>query len=105
MDTDVETVPGTKLDYEEINLPRPPIGCWSFGIVYSGEWRTVDVAVKVMKTDLIGLAEMLPSFTQDVSIMEHIPCPYIVNFIRSVSTPDTLCLVTNYCASGRCGNS
>ncbi|ELP92273.1 serine-threonine protein kinase, putative [Entamoeba invadens IP1] len=93
----VESALSTKLDYEEIHLQHPPIGGGTFGIVYRAEWRRVDVAVKVMKTDLVGLAELLPNFMQEAEMMERIRCPYIVNFIGSVVTTDTLCLVTEFC--------
>ncbi|GAB1225178.1 hypothetical protein ENUP19_0246G0002 [Entamoeba nuttalli] len=96
----VESALSTKLDYEEIHLQHPPIGGGTFGIVYRAEWRRVDVAVKVMKTDLVGLAELLPNFMQEAEMMERIRCPYIVNFIGSVATADTLCLVTEFCPLG-----
>ncbi|GAB1227986.1 hypothetical protein ENUP19_0367G0019 [Entamoeba nuttalli] len=96
----VESALSTKLDYEEIHLQHPPIGGGTFGIVYRADWRRVDVAVKVMKTDLVGLAELLPNFSQEAEMMERIRCPYIVNFIGSVTTPDTLCLVTEFCPLG-----
>ncbi|KAL7713493.1 Serine-threonine protein kinase [Entamoeba marina] len=96
----VESALSTKLDYEEIHLQHPPIGGGTFGIVYRAEWRRVDVAAKVMKTDLVGLAELLPNFMQEAEMMERIRCPYIVNFIGSVVTADTLCLVTEFCPLG-----
>ncbi|EDR23274.1 serine-threonine protein kinase, putative [Entamoeba dispar SAW760] len=96
----VESALSTKLDYEEIHLQHPPIGGGTFGIVYRADWRRVDVAVKVMKTDLVGLAELLPNFSQEAEMMERIRCPYIVNFIGSVVTADTLCLVTEFCPLG-----
>ncbi|EAL46614.1 protein tyrosine kinase domain-containing protein [Entamoeba histolytica] len=96
----VESALSTKLDYEEIHLQHPPIGGGTFGIVYRAEWRGVDVAVKVMKTDLVGLGELLPNFMQEAEMMERIRCPYIVNFIGSVVTADTLCLVTEFCPLG-----
>ncbi|EDR29389.1 serine-threonine protein kinase, putative [Entamoeba dispar SAW760] len=96
----VESALSTKLDYEEIHLQHPPIGGGTFGIVYRAEWRMVDVAVKVMKTDLVDLGELLPNFMQEAEMMERIRCPYIVNFIGSVATADTLCLVTEFCPLG-----
>ncbi|KAL7714997.1 Protein tyrosine kinase domain containing protein [Entamoeba marina] len=95
-----ESALSTKLDYEEIHLQHPPIGGGTFGIVYRAEWRRVDVAAKVMKTDLVGLAELLPNFMQEAEMMERIRCPYIINFIGSVVTADTLCLVTEFCPLG-----
>ncbi|ELP88967.1 serine-threonine protein kinase, putative [Entamoeba invadens IP1] len=96
----VESALSTKLDYEEIHLQHPPIGGGTFGIVYRAEWRRVDVAVKVMKTDLVSLMELLPNFMQEAEMMERIRCPYIVNYIGSVMTGDTLCLVTEFCPLG-----
>ncbi|EDR25790.1 serine-threonine protein kinase, putative [Entamoeba dispar SAW760] len=96
----VESALSTKLDYEEIHLQHPPIGGGTFGIVYRAEWRKVDVAVKVMKSDLVDMMDLLPNFMQEAEMMERIRCPYIVNFIGSVVTYDTLCLVTEFCPLG-----
>ncbi|ELP88389.1 serine-threonine protein kinase, putative [Entamoeba invadens IP1] len=96
----VESALSTKLDYEEIHLQHPPIGGGTFGIVYRAEWRKVDVAVKVMKSDLVDMMDLLPNFVQEAEMMERIRCPFIVNFIGSVITPDTLCLVTEFCQLG-----
>ncbi|KAL7720151.1 Serine-threonine protein kinase [Entamoeba marina] len=96
----IESALSTKIDYEEVNLIHPPIGSGTFGIVYRADWRKVDVAVKVMKTDLVDMNELLPNFTQEAEMMERIRCPYIVNYIGSVITSDTLCLVTEFCPLG-----
>ncbi|BFU24266.1 protein kinase domain containing protein [Entamoeba histolytica HM-3:IMSS] len=96
----VESALSTKLDYEEINLFHPPIGSGTFGIVYRAEWRMVDVAVKVLKTDLVDLNDLLPNFMQEAEMMERIRCQYVVNFIGSVVSSDTLCLVTEFCPLG-----
>ncbi|ELP90695.1 serine-threonine protein kinase, putative [Entamoeba invadens IP1] len=96
----VESALSTKLDYEEIHLQHPPIGGGTFGIVYKAEWRKVDVAVKVMKSDLVDMMDLLPNFVQEAEMMERIRCPYIVNFIGCVITQDTLCLVTEFCQLG-----
>ncbi|BFU19183.1 protein kinase domain containing protein [Entamoeba histolytica HM-1:IMSS-B] len=95
-----ESTLSTKLDYEEIHLHHPPIGSGTFGIVYRAEWRGVDVAVKVMKTDLFDLNDLLPNFLQEVELLEKIRCPYIINFIGSVTSSDTLALVTEFCPLG-----
>ncbi|EMD42521.1 protein tyrosine kinase domain containing protein [Entamoeba histolytica KU27] len=96
----VESALSTKLDIEEIHLQHQPIGCGTFGIVYRAEWRGVDVAIKLMKTDLIGVEELMPNFIQEAEMLERIRSPYIINFIGSVITVDTLCLVTEFCPSG-----
>ncbi|EDR29365.1 serine-threonine protein kinase, putative [Entamoeba dispar SAW760] len=96
----VESALSTKLDYEEINLFHPPIGSGTFGIVYRAEWRKVDVAVKVLKTDLVDLNDLLPNFMQEAEMMERIRCQYVINFIGSVVSSDTLCLVTEFCPLG-----
>lgn len=37
----------TKIDFDEIKFYAPPIGDGSFGTVYRGVWRSLDVAIKV----------------------------------------------------------
>ncbi|EMD47128.1 protein kinase domain containing protein [Entamoeba histolytica KU27] len=37
---------------------------------------------------------------QEAGMMERIRCQYVVNYIGSVVTPDTLCLVTEFCPLG-----
>ncbi|KAL7716442.1 Serine-threonine protein kinase [Entamoeba marina] len=100
LDLNIESALSTKIDYEEVNLIHPPIGSGTFGIVYRADWRGVDVAVKVMKTDLVDMKDLLPNFMQEASMMERIRCQYVVNYIGSVVTPDTLCLITEFCHLG-----
>ncbi|EDR28918.1 serine-threonine protein kinase, putative [Entamoeba dispar SAW760] len=90
----------TKLDLDELNLIHPAIGEGTYGIVYKAEWRKVDVAVKIMKTDIVDYNRLLPHFIQEANIMESIRSQFIINFIGSVITPDKLCLVTEFCEYG-----
>ncbi|ENY63810.1 protein kinase, putative [Entamoeba histolytica HM-1:IMSS-A] len=53
-----------------------------------------------MKTDLVDIKDLLPNFMQEAGMMERIRCQYVVNYIGSVVTPDTLCLVTEFCPLG-----
>ncbi|ELP93074.1 serine-threonine protein kinase, putative [Entamoeba invadens IP1] len=100
LDLKVESALSTRLDLDEINLIRPPIGAGTFGTVFRAEWRGVDVAVKQMKTDLVNISDLLPNFMQEASMMERIRCQYVVNYIGSVTTTEILCLVTEYCPLG-----
>ncbi|KAL7717153.1 Serine-threonine protein kinase [Entamoeba marina] len=95
-----ESALSTKLDIDELNLIHPAIGEGTYGIVFRAEWRKVDVAVKTMKTDIVGYDMLLPNFIQEANLMETIRCQYVINFIGSVVTPDRLCLVTEFCGFG-----
>ncbi|ELP89868.1 serine-threonine protein kinase, putative [Entamoeba invadens IP1] len=95
----------TRLDLDEITLVRPQIGEGTYGTVYRAEWRKVDVAVKVMKTDtVLNYNDFLPHFIHEAQLMETIRSQFIINFIGSAITEDKLCLVTEFCVYGSLRN-
>ncbi|ELP89150.1 serine-threonine protein kinase, putative [Entamoeba invadens IP1] len=95
-----ESEVSTRLDYEEVHLEQPPVGAGTFGIVYRAKWRKVEIAVKVLKTDMVDLKDLMPNFEQEAQLMERLRCQNIVNFIGTIVTPDTLCIVTEFCNLG-----
>ncbi|KAL7717494.1 Protein kinase domain containing protein [Entamoeba marina] len=91
----------TKLDYDEIHVSMPCIGKGTFGVVYKGVWRSVDVAVKQLKTEAASDINVLcANFRQEAELMEKIRCPYIIGFIGCVMEPEHLCLLTEFCPLG-----
>ncbi|ELP90126.1 serine-threonine protein kinase, putative [Entamoeba invadens IP1] len=87
----------TKLDFDEIEIKQPPVGKGSFGLVYRGYWRGLEVAVKMLKSDMFDTEALLPSFQEECNLMERMRCPYILGFIGSVTMPDQLCVITEFC--------
>ncbi|EAL43584.1 protein kinase domain containing protein [Entamoeba histolytica] len=91
----------TKLDYDEIVLQPPSIGEGTFGVVYKGTWRSVDVAVKQLKTQGVSdVDKLVTMFTREAELLEKIRCPYIVSFIGCVTNKEHLCLLTEFCPLG-----
>ncbi|EKE39832.1 hypothetical protein ENUP19_0099G0024 [Entamoeba nuttalli] len=100
LNLNAESAVSTKLDYEEVRLEQPPVGAGTFGIVYRAKWRKIEIAVKVLKTDMVDLKDLMPNFEQEAELMERLRCQNIVNFIGTIVTPDTLCIVTEFCTLG-----
>jgi len=89
----------TRLDFMELIHEEEPIGEGSFGVVYRGEWRTTPVAIKELKVKFMKKQE-LDEFRREVSIMEQLRSPYIVNFVGAVLTEQHLAIVTEFMKHG-----
>ncbi|EDR22873.1 serine-threonine protein kinase, putative [Entamoeba dispar SAW760] len=100
MELQAESKLSTHIDFDEIELKQPPVGQGSFGLVYRGFWRGVEVAIKMIKSDLLDTETLLPSFKEECNLMERIRCPYVLSFVGSVQMPDQLCLITEFCSMG-----
>ncbi|KAG5005929.1 hypothetical protein JHK85_024471 [Glycine max] len=86
------------LDYEilwEDLTMGEPIGQGSCGTVYHAQWYGSDVAVKVFSkheyTD-----DTILSFKQEVSVMKRLRHPNIILFMGAVTSPQHLCIVTEF---------
>ena len=66
----LETALSTKLDFRDIHLLQPSIGSGTFGVVYRGTWRKVEVAVKVMKSNIVKMEDVIKVF-EDVQKVTH----------------------------------
>jgi len=89
----------TRLDFMELIHEEKPIGEGSFGVVYRGVWRTTPVAIKELKVKFMKKQE-LEEFHREVSIMEKLRSPYIVNFVGAVLTEQHLSIVTEFMSHG-----
>ncbi|BFU22302.1 protein kinase domain containing protein [Entamoeba histolytica HM-1:IMSS-B] len=90
----------TKLDEDEIHTFQPPIGEGTFGVVFKGEWRKIDVAVKCVKTDFDSIDDLIPSILEEVKLLEQLRSPCIISFIGYCITKESICLVMEYCPLG-----
>jgi len=90
----------TRLDIEEVQLYRPPIGSGAFGTVYRGRYRGLDIALKLMKDQEDLTQEMFDDFRREVNMFETLRHPCIVNFVGAVFFPLSLALVTELCKYG-----
>ncbi|XP_061990276.1 uncharacterized protein LOC133708770 [Rosa rugosa] len=90
------------LDYEvlwEDMIIGERIGQGSCGTVYHGVWDGSDVAVKVFfKQEYPG--DVLLSFRQEVSLMKRLRHPNVLLFMGAVTSPQRLCIVTEFLPRG-----
>ncbi|KAH6833076.1 PAS domain-containing protein tyrosine kinase family protein [Perilla frutescens var. hirtella] len=95
MDTDC-------LDYEilwEDLTIGEQIGQGSCGTVYHALWYGSDVAVKVFSKQEYS-DDMILSFRQEVSLMKRLRHPNILLFMGAVTSPQCLCIVTEFLPRG-----
>ncbi|KAM5568745.1 serine/threonine-protein kinase STY46-like [Rosa sericea] len=90
------------LDYEilwEDMIIGRQIGQGSCGTVYHGQWDGSDVAVKVF-SKLEYSDDLLLSFKQEVSLMKRFRHPNVLLFMGAVTSPERLCIVTEFLPRG-----
>ncbi|KAG9457839.1 hypothetical protein H6P81_002347 [Aristolochia fimbriata] len=96
---DMET---DSLDYEilwEDLTIGEQIGQGSCGTVYHGLWYGSDVAVKVFSKQEYS-EEVVLSFRQEVSLMKRLRHPNVLLFMGAVTSPQRLCIVTEFLPRG-----
>ena len=98
LDMSYESLLSTKLDALEVKM-FDPIGEGGYGVVRRGQYRGLDVAVKSLKLD-DDVTDVLDDFHREVSFLELLRHPNIVNYIGSLHTPTKLSIVTEYCPYG-----
>lgn len=98
LDMSYESLLSTKLDALEVKM-FDPIGEGGYGVVRRGQYRGLDVAVKSLKLD-DDITDVLDDFHREVSFLELLRHPNIVNYIGSLHTPTKLSIVTEYCPYG-----
>jgi len=89
----------TKLDPDEVKC-EDTIGEGAYGIVYSGTYRGMDVAIKLLKHQEYITDEMKMEFTTEVAMMEKLRHNAILNFVGAVHVPGQLSIVTELCPYG-----
>ena len=90
----------TRLDPDEVQRDDDVIGNGAYGIVYSGTYRGMDVAVKVLKNQDCLMPYMVEDFDREVAMMEKLRHIAIVSFIGAVHIPGHLQIVTELCPYG-----
>ncbi|CAL1397430.1 unnamed protein product [Linum trigynum] len=96
---DVET---DSLDYdilwEDLTIGEQ-IGQGSCGTVYHALWYGSDVAVKVFSKQEYS-DDVILSFRQEVSLMKRLRHPNVLLFMGAVTSPQRLCIVTEFLPRG-----
>ncbi|KAF8394683.1 hypothetical protein HHK36_020900 [Tetracentron sinense] len=90
------------LDYEilwEDLTIGEQIGQGSCGTVYHGLWYGSDVAVKVFSKHEYS-DDVILSFRQEVSLMKRLRHPNVLLFMGAVTSPQRLCIVTEFLPRG-----
>ncbi|XP_074291877.1 uncharacterized protein LOC141618692 isoform X2 [Silene latifolia] len=90
------------LDYEilwEDLTVGEQIGQGSCGTVYHGLWYGSDVAIKVFSKQEYS-EDVIYSFRQEVSLMKRLRHPNILLFMGAVTSPQRLCIVTEFLPRG-----
>ncbi|XP_068326253.1 uncharacterized protein [Pyrus communis] len=96
---DVDT---DSLDYEilwEDLIIGEQVGQGSCGTVYHGLWYGSDVAVKVFSWQEYS-EDVIFSFRQEVSLMKRLRHPNVLLFMGAVTSPQRLCIVTEFLPRG-----
>nr|XP_043610262.1 probable serine/threonine-protein kinase SIS8 [Erigeron canadensis] len=75
------------------------IGQGSYGAVYHALWHGSDVAVKVFVGQDFA-DDMILAFKQEVSLMKRLYHPNILLFMGAVTSPQHLCIVTEFLPRG-----
>ncbi|XP_026440690.1 dual specificity protein kinase shkB-like [Papaver somniferum] len=75
------------------------IGRGSYATVYSGLWHGSDVAIKLF-FNLDYSEDLLRSFREEVSLMKRLRHPNVVLFMGEVTSPEYLCIVTEFLPRG-----
>ncbi|XP_076921750.1 uncharacterized protein LOC143583293 [Bidens hawaiensis] len=91
-----------KLDYEivwEDLITKRIIGQGSCGTVYHGLWHGSDVAIKLFTYQEYP-ADAMVLFKQEVSLMKRLRHPNILLFMGAVTSPQHLCIVTEFLIRG-----
>lgn len=90
------------LDYEilwEDLTIGEQVGQGSCGTVYHALWYGSDVAVKVFSRQEYS-EDVIFSFRQEVSLMKRLRHPNILLFMGAVTSPERLCIVTEFLPRG-----
>jgi len=89
-----------EIPFEELNF-KEKLGEGAYGIVFRGEWRMIDVAIKRLKEGMIS-ASQLSEFQAEMRIMVNLkPHPNIIQLLGVCAQDENqLCTVTGFCSNG-----
>ncbi|KAL4309240.1 hypothetical protein GQ457_01G030020 [Hibiscus cannabinus] len=84
--------------WEELTIGEQ-IGQGCCGTVYHGLWYGSDVAIKIFPK-LEYSDDVIISFKQEVSLMKRLRHPNVLLFMGAVTSPQRLCIVTEFLSRG-----
>ncbi|AVK76543.1 serine-threonine kinase [Pandoravirus neocaledonia] len=88
------------IDFADISITQPePIGSGSYGVVYRGRWKGVDVAVKRLAKQRLTERRAL-DFRAEVAFLSELNHPNVVLFVGACVQAPNLCVVTEYVERG-----
>ncbi len=86
------------IDFSEIQLGKQ-VGLGSYGVVYRGKWKGVDIAVKRFIKQKLDESSML-EFRAEMAFLSELHHPNIVLFIGACVKKPNLCIVTEFVKQG-----
>jgi serine/threonine protein kinase len=86
------------IDFHEVQLGKQ-IGMGSYGVVYRGKWKGVDVAVKKFIKQKLDERRML-EFRAEMAFLSELHHPNIVLFIGACVRRPNLCIMTEFVKLG-----
>ncbi len=86
------------IDFSEIQLGKQ-VGLGSYGVVYRGKWKGVDIAVKRFIKQKLDERSML-EFRAEMAFLSELHHPNIVLFIGACVKKPNLCIVTEFVKQG-----
>ncbi|KAL4202408.1 hypothetical protein AMTRI_Chr02g220860 [Amborella trichopoda] len=87
-----------EIPWEDLTIGEQ-IGQGSCGTVYHGLWYGSDVAIKVFAKQEYS-EDVIASFRQEVSLMKRLRHPNVLLFMGAVTSPQRLCIVTEFLPRG-----
>jgi len=90
------------IDFNEIALGKQ-VGLGSYGVVYRGKWKGVEVAVKRLIKQKLEERRML-EFRAEMAFLAELHHPNIVLFVGACLKRPNLCIVTEFVKNGSLRN-
>ncbi|XP_042388162.1 serine/threonine-protein kinase STY46-like isoform X2 [Zingiber officinale] len=87
-----------EIDFQHLKFGNK-VASGSHGDLYHGMYHSQDVAIKVLKPELVNV-EMQREFAQEVFIMRKVRHKNVLRFFGACTRPPTLCIVTEFMSRG-----
>ncbi|ALR84495.1 putative serine/threonine-protein kinase receptor [Niemeyer virus] len=86
------------INYDEIKLGEQ-IGLGSYGVVYRGKWKNVDVAIKKFIKQKIDENNLL-DIREEIAFLKKLHHPNIITMVGASLKKPNICIVTEYMEKG-----
>ncbi len=96
----ITTNPAVWIDIEEIQMDQAPIGEGGFGVVYRGQYKGQDVAVKMLKYQDIVDEKTVEEFEREIQLLSELKNPGIVSLIGASKLAGKMAIVTEFMPNG-----